>query len=453
MSLLTAVETAIRSCKDEQARVNGRIQFYKELLKSLTAPEEPEPTNDAPNDTATSSPLETHEMKLLEKALEKALHVRTGTRFSSKYPKGTKPTQFQKDITAMPKEATLKASAAFKGNQTTIKSTLKSASSDRKVPKKPVTSSRSSAACGPGKCKSTTSKNVTKTQSKTVHHQAAKSVQHNASVSITGENITTSGEHQTKVSAATSHGIRDAGDHSLPQPRREQSNLKEQWICLRLKQNRMWDKVMAAQRKPVPGRSRFMERMRATFPKDWPPGSPEQIGGLVGRLTHQVDELAQQCQTMGLLDPQTPEQGAEPGIKENRCFCLTPERLQITALELRNITERAKQEWEAWDRWRPEGVCLYAAGPEEDEAIAPHLPVTITYASEAELRQLEAIRMRVALLQQEIYLQQALLDALSPQLASIIPSCTNYSVLRGLYSLLGEGGQRFPAIVLDSETE
>ncbi|XP_077353596.1 uncharacterized protein tedc2 isoform X2 [Festucalex cinctus] len=448
MSLLTAVETAIRSCKDEQARVHCRIQFYKEVLQTLTAPEEPEPTHDVPTDTATSSPLETQEMKLLEKALEKALHVRTGTRFSSKDPKGNKPTPFPKNITAIPREATLKASAAFKGNQTTIKSTLKSASSDKKVPQKPVTSSRSSASCGPGKYKSTTIKNVTKTHSKTMHHQTPKIVQHNVPVSITGGNIMTSGEHLIKVSAATSHDIGDAGDHSLSQPR-AQSNLKEQWICLRLKQNRMWDKVMAAQRKPVSGRSRFMERMRATFPKDWPPGSPEQIGSLVGRLTHRADELAQQCQTMDLLDLQTPDQG----MKENRCFNLTPERLQITALELRNITERAKEEWEVWDRWRPEGVCLHATRPAEDEAIAQRLPVTITYASEAELRQLEAIRMRVALLQQEIYLQQALMDALSPQLASIISSCTNHSVLRDLYSLLGEGGQRFPAIILDSEPE
>lgn len=40
-----------------------------------------------------------------------------------------------------------------------------------------------------------------------------------------------------------------------------------------------------------------------------------------------------------------------------------------------------------------------------DEVIAP-LPLTITYTTEAELRELEKLRMRVALLQQEIYLEQ-----------------------------------------------
>ncbi|XP_061606420.1 tubulin epsilon and delta complex protein 2 isoform X2 [Phyllopteryx taeniolatus] len=450
MSLLTAVETAIKSCKEERVRVNGRIHFYRELLQSLAAPDEPETTNDAPTDTATSNPVEMEEMKLLEQALQKALYVRTGTRLSSQVPEGNKPTQLRKDLGAIPKQATSKASSAFKGNQTASRSTLKSAGSDKKVPKKPGTSLKSSATCGPGKCKSTVGKYVNTTDLRSTHRQASKSVQHTASVSTSARSSSPHGEDLTRVAAAASPHAGDTADDTLPQPRRLRSEQRAQWISLRLKQNRMWDKAMAAQRKPAPGRSRFMERVRAT---DWPRGSPEQIGSLVGRLNRRADELAQQCQTMDLLDQQTPELGAEPGMKENRCSCLTPERLQITAVELQRVAERAKQEWEAWDRWRPEGGCLYAAGPAEDEAIARHLPVTVTYTSEAELRQLEAIRMRLALLRQEIYLQQALLDALSPQLASIVPSCPDRSVLRDVYSLLGEGGQRFPAIILESEPE
>lgn len=83
------------------------------------------------------------------------------------------------------------------------------------------------------------------------------------------------------------------------------------------------------------------------------------------------------------------------------------------------------------------------------------LPLTITYTTEAELQELEKLRMRVALLQQEINLEQALLENLSPQLSSIAPGpgCPNPSVLRDMYSLLGEGGERFPATVLDSESD
>lgn len=65
-------------------------------------------------------------------------------------------------------------------------------------------------------------------------------------------------------------------------------------------------------------------------------------------------------------------------------------------------------EWEAWDRWRPEGGCLCpseAYGVWEGEADAP-LPTTITYTTEAELRELEKLRTEVALLQQENRLEQ-----------------------------------------------
>lgn len=48
---------------------------------------------------------------------------------------------------------------------------------------------------------------------------------------------------------------------------------------------------------------------------------------------------------------------------------------------------------------------------------------------------------------------QALLDTLSPQFSAVVPGPERLSpsVLRDMYSLLGEGGERFPAIVLDSE--
>lgn len=92
---------------------------------------------------------------------------------------------------------------------------------------------------------------------------------------------------------------------------------------------------------------------------------------------------------------------------------------------------------------------------------------------------METLRIKVALLQQDIFLEQvgapsemahqsccliniqtrscfvlqALSNILSPQLSSIVAGrgCPDISVLRDVYSLLGEGGQRYPAIVLDSE--
>lgn len=48
---------------------------------------------------------------------------------------------------------------------------------------------------------------------------------------------------------------------------------------------------------------------------------------------------------------------------------------------------------------------------------------------------------------------QALSDLLTPQLSSIISGCPNVSVLRDVYSMLGEGGLRFPAIVVDTDPD
>ena len=50
---------------------------------------------------------------------------------------------------------------------------------------------------------------------------------------------------------------------------------------------------------------------------------------------------------------------------------------------------------------------------------------------------------------------QALSDSLSPLLCSLLggPGPADPSVLRDLYSLLAEGGERFPALVLDAEPD
>ncbi|KAM9843431.1 uncharacterized protein tedc2 [Aulostomus maculatus] len=465
MSLLSSVEEAIKRCKDEQARINDCIQVYREILKTLTSPPktaliQSELAEDAATDT---SPGETDDMKLLEQTLEKALQIRTGTGLSNKDPDRNKTSGSRKEAAASgfsSKEVT-QPSAPFKGNHITTKS---KARQGHKTPGASVSSrgdSRSSASSNPGQCKRTISRHIIQSHTVTStgirHRQAVKKSQHAVLTSDTHDHSDTSnktagssvlrGENLGKASVRTtppsnnmlpvSH-TDDTAAHSLPQQNGIPYEQAAEWKSLKILQNRLWDKVMAVQRKPVSGRSHFMERMRAMFPEDLPRGSPDQTRSLVDRLIRQGHDLTHQCQSKEPLTQQTLERG-----------------LQMTAADLRNIADQVKHEWEVWDRWRPEGGCLSPAeayDEVEDGLIAP-LPLTITYTREAELRELEKLRMRVALLQQEIYLEQALSELLCPQLASIVPGCTNPSVLRDLYSLLGEGGQRFPAIVLDSEPD
>lgn len=119
-----------------------------------------------------TTPGEKEDMKLLERALEKALQVRTSTELSNKDPDRNK-----KELTA---EEVTQLSAASKGNQTTIRSTSKSSSLDRKGHRKPGTSvsstlgSRSSASYNPGPCKSTINTNLIRHRPQRVHHQVGR---------------------------------------------------------------------------------------------------------------------------------------------------------------------------------------------------------------------------------------------------------------------------------------
>ncbi|XP_039679890.1 uncharacterized protein LOC120573994 isoform X4 [Perca fluviatilis] len=458
MSLLFMVEQAIKSCKAEQAKINDSIQLYRELLHTLTPQpktdcDESECADGAAIDTVTS-PGEKEDMELLERALEKALRVRTGTGSSKKASKNQSAPRKEPGTTAVTSKEGRQAFAASKGNQTTTRSTSKSAGLDRKEPKKPggIVHQQAAAARKSQQAVSAsgsldrgqfhTSTLHSKNQTVRSNVLSGNDLCRAAAISIPSDNT---------VPASPTHR---SGAHSLLRQTGKASDQTSKWKSLRSKQNRLWDKVVALQRKPAPGRSHFMERMRATFPKDWPCGSPDQTRALVNRLTHTGHDLTQHCQTKELLAKETPEAATELGGKANKNdFFLTLERLSMTAAQLQYFAYQAKQEWETWDRWRPEAGCLCPTGANGawgDGMIAP-LPLTITYTTEAEFRKLEKLRMRVALLQQELYLEQALLDTLSPHLSSIVPGpgCPNFGVLRDMYSLLGEGGEHFPAIVLD----
>ncbi|XP_054891740.1 uncharacterized protein LOC129363581 [Poeciliopsis prolifica] len=474
MSLLSAVEEAIKTYKAEQVKLNRSIQFHREILHSLipqqeAGSEEEELVDNAAAD-AESSPGEKEDIELLEQALEKAFRVRTGSEVS-KQDSSKRKLSTTKETDCMPA-----LSAVTKNNQPIIKSNKKSGSLHRKGHKKPSVShsSRPSASQKPAQSKN-----------RTQHHpsSAAHAGHHQQTVLAGFESPDQITASLSKNKTVRSNMPRDDGlskSASVPRPssddmsfsgtdgsgvsslHQHNGTLSEQiakWKSLRSKQNRLWDKVIALQKNPEPGRSRFIQRMRTTFPSDWPSGSPDETRFQLHRLTDQAFNLAHLCQTEKILVNEVPEMDTElPSGEQTKSHSgLTPAGLQLAAAELHVLADKVKQEWKAWDRWRPEGGCLCpseAAGLFADGASSP-LPLTITYSTQRELQQLEELRMRVALLQQETYFEQVLLDSLSPQFSSIGPGpgCPDPSTLRDMYSLLGEGGERFAAIVQDPEHE
>uniref|UniRef100_A0A3Q0S4G3 Uncharacterized protein n=1 Tax=Amphilophus citrinellus TaxID=61819 RepID=A0A3Q0S4G3_AMPCI len=279
------------------------------------------------------SPCEKEDIGLLERALEKALRVRTGSEHSKKGSKLPGP-QKEMGILGVSSMDVTHLSAAHRGSQRTTRSSSKSASLDRKGYRKPALSvcsslgSRPLASSNPGQTKTTDNRNTLQkhpaSSAGAVHQQASRKLQQVVPPSVSPDHITSL---LSKNKTVRSNG----------------------YGCSRSKNNPF-------------------------FPS----------------------------------------------------------------------------EWKAWDQWKPEGGCFCPTGANgvvQRDGITSPLPLTIMYTTEAELQELERLRMRVALLQQEVDLEQV------GELSSIVPGpgCPNPSVLRDVYSLLGEGGERFPAIVLDSE--
>nr|XP_015801068.2 tubulin epsilon and delta complex protein 2 [Nothobranchius furzeri] len=473
MSLLSAIEEAIKTCKVEQAKLNGCIEHCREILLCLSSrhPAEPEETELAEENPADASAGEKEDIELLEQALEKALRVRTGSDPSKRDSCRNRISGAQSEtVTATD---VLISSAVAKEGQTTRRSTSKSARPDGKGDKKSGFSSGATLRSGP-QSKIVRNRNTIQNRfpssARAAHHQASRAFQQTVSASASPDQITASlsknktvrvnvaGDGDLSRAASVSYSVASPSDTDGSGTSRLQQHdvlqsEQTKWKSLRSKQNRLWGKVQSLQRTPALGRSRFMERIRATFPTDWPCGSPAQTRALLERLTDQ----AQRCRAEDILTKHASDVEQELGGQQNDCDpSLTRENLQQMAAELRVFTTQVSKEWKAWDRWRPEGGCLCPSGGNGVLGDGgPSLPPTITYRTEKELQELERLRTRVALLQQELHLDRVLMDTLSPHLSSVVAGtrCPHPGMLRDLYSLLGEGGERFPAIVLDSEAE
>lgn len=107
-----------------------------------------------------TSPGDKEDMELLERALEKALRVRTGSGSSKKDSNKQPAPRKEPGTTAV---ASKEGAAAPKGNHSTTRSNYKSASLDRK------------ATSNPGQCKTSVNRNIIQNSSDgIVHHLAAR---------------------------------------------------------------------------------------------------------------------------------------------------------------------------------------------------------------------------------------------------------------------------------------
>ncbi|XP_036795009.1 tubulin epsilon and delta complex protein 2 isoform X2 [Oncorhynchus mykiss] len=499
MSLLSLVDEAIKLCKVEETKINENILRYREILRSLRPQQEDgkeiELTDDVEKDPDVQLE-ERREMELLNQLLEKALRVRAGTA-PQKDPQNCPGPKKEPVDTTQGKGRAL-TPGGTKGNKNGIKTTSKPIMMDKKESKKysashlyrggrgrmghPVGHSgqgrasmirssvqmqKRSVVSSKGFPPQSSGKEVKQAgppgpvshdqgqspQASSAHHQVEVSHRSAAATSFQPPNWDT-------VSVSHMEGMPKAHVISPPQ-NGAPTPLLTKWISLRTKQSRLWDKVLALQSKPVAERSHFTERVKATFSREWPTsGSPADTGAQVDRLTQLCTDLSHCYQSERLLTGQTfRTSGTEPATCQKREYesLLMLEGLEKMVADLRKHAGQLRKEREAWDRWRRlkgEGAGAFcpvrSKGEWGDLSGVTPLPPTLTYTSQAELQEVERLRLRVELLQQEVHLHQALSDTMVMPSA---PGLPNPAALRDIYSLLGEGGVMFPTLVLDTEPD
>ncbi|XP_017560913.1 uncharacterized protein LOC108431931 [Pygocentrus nattereri] len=243
------------------------------------------------------------------------------------------------------------------------------------------------------------------------------------------------------------------------------SSPKEQWVpspllpvwrAQRTKKNSLWNEVLTQHPKPLPERSLFRERLISTFPGEWTSDQAAAGGAELDALTQLGLDLTHcyhaELQNRQLLSTFVPGKDPESLMERDYESSLMLEGLERMMAKVINHADHLKKDLE-----RKVGRPLFPLRMigEWGDLKSSSLPPMLFYSTETELEELDTLRLRVDQLQLEIRLHQAISDTLTHSLTHQQSSseCPSATALRGLYSLLGEGGVRFPALVLDSEPD
>ncbi|XP_026095972.1 tubulin epsilon and delta complex protein 2 isoform X1 [Carassius auratus] len=447
MSLLQAVDEAVKMCKAEESRITENIRQCKEILRSMrtcvTETAAAVGTKDA-----DIQPEEKQEIELLEQVLKKALKIRS----TSEVHKERQPNERKN-------KALVNHTGKEEDKRKLVKSVPLSETSKKAIERRrvggnvthgvpwtrpvlvrkgptahPVVNGRPSVS----KSASARISSNRPQQKMCVKATDAEEPSEDNSPSVSSQEVPASGEEVTAGSVRS-------------EEQWIQSPLLPAWRAQRTKQKRLWRKVLTQQSKPVPERTKFTERLRDTFPSELPSVCPADI-------TRELDVLTQRCLDLthcfnAELQAQKDSDSGTLCEREYESFRML-EGLERMTAEVITCADQRKKDWESWDMRISGGLCPVRRRGEWGAPAGSCLPPVLSYSSEAELRELESQRLRVEQLQQAVHLQQAMTDSLAWYWSSR-PGADGPSavVLRGLYSLLAEGGLQFPSLVLDSESD
>ncbi|XP_064150854.1 tubulin epsilon and delta complex protein 2 [Loxodonta africana] len=204
------------------------------------------------------------------------------------------------------------------------------------------------------------------------------------------------------------------------------------------------DSTQASDSANATARTRFLLKMQAA--SGWPG-----VGLSAAVVEAEVGRLRKACLRLRLR--MGTELAAAPTdcVQEYRCLLLL-EGLQATVgqclhwlQELRKVV--AKHHLELC----PSGMPARASCLCEGGADAAWSPQPLLYSSTQELQTLAALRLRVAMLDQQLHLEKVLMDELLPLVRTQRPCCV--AVCRAVHSLLCNGGQHFPTVLQDEPAD
>ncbi|NXU57925.1 TEDC2 protein, partial [Turnix velox] len=211
------------------------------------------------------------------------------------------------------------------------------------------------------------------------------------------------------------------------------------------KNSRAWERCRLCQTnaEASAARNRFIERIQTTvsFLSSTPSTSPcpveieEEL-----KILQDVPSILSQSMEAELAD--------HPTLQREYESLLTLEGLQATISQCLHKLQFLQE-----DSAEDMGSCFSACvSPREqmcDTASVLAVPL-LSYSSLKELTDLFALKLQLSMLHQEVALQQILMSELLPVLESrLYPGTSVAQLYRAVYTLLCEGGRRFPVLVRD----
>ncbi|XP_021553923.1 tubulin epsilon and delta complex protein 2 [Neomonachus schauinslandi] len=424
--LVAELRDARDACAERQRQLERSLCVSRRLLRTWEPVETPaaepapgpEPNEEAPPPACTPSPQELKELELLTQALEKAVRVRKGT-----------------------------SKAGERHKALSLKSGSAAASA--------------TTASAPSRASSQAGSRASETKPPRGAHQTtvpARGLPECRLPSVGDRTHMGRGARATKPGP----GLRDQQIPPSAAPQAPEAfTLKEKGILLKLpmayrkaasQNSRLWAQFSSTQTSDsrdaaTTAKTQFLQKMKMT--SGWP-GS----GLSAAEAEAEVGLLQKAC---SLLRRRMEEElSADPAdwMQEYHCL-LTLEGLQaITGQCLHRVQGlRAAVAGQQLGPW-PEGRCPRASVPCEGRTDPSWSPQLLLYSSTKELQTLAALRLRVAMLEQQIHLEKVLMAELLPLVSTLDPQGPSWLVLcRAVHSLLCEGGECFLTILRDEPAD